>query len=80
MDRRSKNRKVYWFRVFVGSFLGAGIGFTVAAILIPLDTTLMDKAPAGVIFALIVSIGSTLIDFTLNRDRKRPKRSASNDL
>lgn len=80
MDRRGKNRKAYWFRGFVGSFLGAGIGFTVAAILIPLDTTLMDKAPAGVIFALIVSIGSTLIDFTLNRDRKRPERRTTNDL
>ncbi|WAC60813.1 hypothetical protein [Brevundimonas sp. SL130] len=80
MDRRGKKRKAYWFRVFVGSFLGAGLGFIVAALLIPLDTTLMDKAPAGVIFALIVSVGTTLIDFTINRDRKRPKRPASNDL
>jgi hypothetical protein len=80
MDRRSKSRKAYWFWVFVGSFLGAGLGFTVAALLIPLNTTLMAKAPAGVIFAFIVSVGTTLIDFTINRNRKRPKRPASNDL
>jgi hypothetical protein len=80
MVRHSKNRKAYWLKVFIGSFLGAGIGFTIAAILIPLDTTLMDKAPAGVIFALIVSVGSTLIELLLHRDLKRPERRRNNDL